>query len=159
MSDFERGIERESQELIQAVVAEADAYWDQFESYDEIEETEIPAHYLGNYFKWAEDIRLAKIRSATPEQRVIVFERDNGECHYCHVDLKGKYFEIDHVIPFSRCKETEVDNLVCACRDCNMAKYTTDYDTFVKNLNEYGLEWRDRVARYKAELRAYRYGS
>lgn len=70
-------------------------------------------------------------RPVTDEQRLAVFARDGGKCHYCGTtDRLG----IDHVVPIStpllpgedREAVTEfrnsIENMVCCCLPCNMSK-------------------------------------
>lgn len=57
-------------------------------------------------------------RWKAPLNRRLVFARDNHRCQYC-----GKSAEsIDHVVPRSRGGEHSWDNVVAACRPCNIAK-------------------------------------
>lgn len=67
--------------------------------------------------------------------RLAVFERDNYCCRYCGVfiTVHREYHEwarrwiglihVDHIIP--RCKggTDNLENLVTACRKCNLTKY------------------------------------
>jgi 5-methylcytosine-specific restriction endonuclease McrA len=57
-------------------------------------------------------------RWKAPLNRKLVFARDNHRCQYC-----GRTAEsIDHVIPRSRGGAHSWDNVVAACRKCNMSK-------------------------------------
>lgn len=60
-------------------------------------------------------------RSARGGLRRSVWERDGGRCRYCDRDA-GEKFHIDHVIPYSLGGFTEANNLVVACRECNIKK-------------------------------------
>ena len=54
-----------------------------------------------------------------------VIQRDSATCVYCGRRLYrsgDRPLEIDHVIPFSLGGESTVENLVCACRNCNRRK-------------------------------------
>lgn len=62
------------------------------------------------------------IRYATPLQRAVILLRDGLSCQYCGKSLVGKQWNAEHVIPWNRGGETEVENLVVACRVCNKAK-------------------------------------
>jgi 5-methylcytosine-specific restriction endonuclease McrA len=53
-------------------------------------------------------------------RRMEVFRRDNFTCRYCGA-RNGK-LECDHVHPLSRGGNSEVDNLVTACKPCNRSK-------------------------------------
>ena len=47
-----------------------------------------------------------------------IFERDEGMCIYCGNPAQ----ELDHVIPTKDGGRSIKNNLVCACRRCNMKK-------------------------------------
>lgn len=73
-------------------------------------------------------------------KRQIIFARDSYTCKYCHstatklrvnrgvglevtpMDYKGRPFEIDHITPYSKGGNNKLNNLVCACPDCNNKK-------------------------------------
>lgn len=63
-----------------------------------------------------------------PAKRLIVYERDEGLCRYCGVELEvsgtpgPRSFTLDHVEPWSRGGSKDVDNLVAACGSCNQHK-------------------------------------
>jgi ribosomal protein L31E len=58
--------------------------------------------------------------SISPKMREAVFARDGDRCTYCSKS-EGP-FHLDHIWPVSRGGETTVDNLVVACRACNLSK-------------------------------------
>ncbi len=51
--------------------------------------------------------------------RSIIFERDGYACTYCGSD---KRLEGDHILPLSRGGSNAFENLVTACKPCNLAK-------------------------------------
>jgi len=51
--------------------------------------------------------------------RSIIFERDRYACTYCGSD---KRLEGDHILPLSRGGSNAFENLVTACKPCNLAK-------------------------------------
>ena len=55
---------------------------------------------------------------STAMSRRAVFARDNHECGYCG----GVADSIDHVMPRSRGGKNEWDNVIAACRGCNLRK-------------------------------------
>lgn len=59
-------------------------------------------------------------RRSIPEMvRNYVFKRDGYECVCCGSSEK---LEIDHIRPFSKNGETEIDNLQTMCQECNSEK-------------------------------------
>lgn len=55
--------------------------------------------------------------------RLTVFERDNNTCVYCGRKRKSvKYLTVDHVVPVCRGGQDVLDNLVTACKPCNLHK-------------------------------------
>lgn len=57
-------------------------------------------------------------RSRVPLSRRAVFVRDGHRCQYCN----GPAENLDHVVPRSRGGEHSWENVVAACRTCNMRK-------------------------------------
>jgi 5-methylcytosine-specific restriction endonuclease McrA len=57
-----------------------------------------------------------------------LFERDQGRCVYCGLDLKADYDRFmmateDHLVPASKAgKVRELDNLILSCAVCNRLK-------------------------------------
>ena len=62
-------------------------------------------------------VRVARRRQAVLSRRA-VFARDDHICQYC----VGPADSIDHVLPRSRGGGHDWENLVAACRRCNLAK-------------------------------------
>jgi 5-methylcytosine-specific restriction endonuclease McrA len=54
--------------------------------------------------------------------RFNVFLRDNWYCQYCDDQFKTPELTFDHVIPRSRGGRTTWENIVTACRSCNIRK-------------------------------------
>jgi 5-methylcytosine-specific restriction endonuclease McrA len=57
-------------------------------------------------------------RWSTPLNRRSVFARDGHRCQYCGADAES----IDHVVPRSKGGEHAWENVVAACRACNVRK-------------------------------------
>ena len=51
-----------------------------------------------------------------------VFARDRFTCQYCGTHFQAKELTFDHVIPASIGGETTFENIVTACKPCNMKK-------------------------------------
>lgn len=63
-------------------------------------------------------------RFASKEVKSEIYERDQGLCRYCGIDLDSRItWHADHVISWPKGR-TEIDNLVAACVACNANKYT-----------------------------------
>lgn len=50
------------------------------------------------------------------------YEQQNGRCYYCGCKVDDSY-HVDHVVPLSRGGTNWPDNLVIACRHCNVSKH------------------------------------
>src|ERR1035438_9976269 len=66
---------------------------------------------------------------AQPKSKFLqLFERDQGRCVYCGLDLKADYDRFmmateDHLLPGSKGGYArELENLVLSCRTCNSVK-------------------------------------
>lgn len=79
----------------------------------------VLANLLNSGFFGAYMARNKKAR-IPQELRSKVFERDNYTCRYCGV--RGVSMHADHVYPESKGGETTIDNLVTACKRCNLVK-------------------------------------
>lgn len=79
--------------------------------------------------------------------RESVFNKCDGKCGYCGVELEIKKMQIDHIIPIFRGwkdKElekygltrgtNEIDNLLPSCRRCNKWKGTFTIEQFRKEI-------------------------
>lgn len=64
------------------------------------------------------------------KKREGIFYRDQGRCHYCEREISLKTFHIDHKIPRHHNGSHENENLVAACKDCNLKKGTKNYEDF-----------------------------
>ena len=51
-----------------------------------------------------------------------IYERDNGKCYLCHINLTLKEIQLDHLIPVSRGGDSSAQNLAVACRFCNQSR-------------------------------------
>jgi len=55
-------------------------------------------------------------------QRKLVWEKSGGRCWYCGVTLTPWNFHVDHYMPRSKGGGDDLENLVPACRNCNLEK-------------------------------------
>lgn len=60
----------------------------------------------------------------TEQVRKQIYERDNYTCQYCGADLSGnpRTLSIDHIIPLIQGGTHHRNNLVTACKSCNLKK-------------------------------------
>jgi 5-methylcytosine-specific restriction endonuclease McrA len=67
-----------------------------------------------------------------------VWERDNGQCHYCGSALpvpgnrKTTITQIDHIVSVAKGGSDDLSNLILACKVCNRHKGKKDYRTFLE---------------------------
>lgn len=54
--------------------------------------------------------------------RFEVFRRDSFSCIYCGRSAPNVELHIDHKVPWKIVKKHQIDNLVTACKDCNLGK-------------------------------------
>lgn len=75
----------------------------------------------------------------SPTRRSVVL-RDNYTCQYCGITPGRGLLTLDHIVPRSRGGQTTWENVVAACRSCNMRKGD-------RTPEEAGLELRKRPGR------------
>ena len=61
-------------------------------------------------------------RSTVKFNRRNIFLRDEHRCQYCHRVFGTGQLSLDHVMPRSRGGKSTWENIVCACRKCNVRK-------------------------------------
>ena len=80
----------------------------------------------------APDIEVVDFFS-TPENRVLILERDEHRCFYCMRAVTADNYVLEHVI--SRPEGNNgYRNLVAACRECNNRKNDSDAEDFLRTL-------------------------
>jgi len=60
--------------------------------------------------------------SGVPTQRLMLWTRQEGICHYCKIFIPFKKWSIDHRIPLSRGGHNDYTNKIGCCSTCNNAK-------------------------------------
>lgn len=74
--------------------------------------------------------------------RYEVLKRDNHTCRYCGASAPDVTLHVDHVIPLALGGSDKPDNLVTACKDCNLGKTSTSAtDSIVAEVDEKALAW------------------
>ncbi len=122
---------------------------------------EIGMKYAQQYF----DRKRSKRRTATGEtwdttraQRRRIYERDTRRCAYCGVT--GGPFQVDHIIPMWEGGNSTDDNLVVACKECNLSKGASISEDWLRWLLHHEDRGVRRTARiYVAKLAAMRTGA
>ena len=66
-------------------------------------------------------VRIPRPIALAPSRRSIMI-RDNYTCQYCGATPPRATLTLDHVLPRSRGGQTTWDNIVTACRSCNVRK-------------------------------------
>lgn len=61
---------------------------------------------------------------AAASLRFAILERDKFRCRYCGAGPDDDVLELDHIVPVSKGGQPTIDNLVTACRTCNIGKGT-----------------------------------
>jgi len=77
-----------------------------------------------------------------PLTRRTVMLRDGHTCQYCGKCLTKSDMTIDHIVPRVRGGKTTWENVVCACKACNLRKGS-------KSLKQSNMHLRSRPARPK----------
>lgn len=54
--------------------------------------------------------------------RFEVFKRDSFKCQYCGACAPDVLLEIDHIVPLAEGGDSEITNLLTACKTCNLGK-------------------------------------
>lgn len=88
-------------------------------------------------------------RSIGAQVRFEVFKRDLFTCQYCGAKPPATSLHLDHVHPFSEGGSDDDNNLITACRDCNLGKGSRpldvdqygDFDLYGHTL-PWTLKWR-----------------
>jgi hypothetical protein len=66
--------------------------------------------------------RVGRVRQVSIRTRFLVMMRDGFRCKYCGATAAETKLHVDHVVPFSKGGQCAIDNLVTACKDCNLGK-------------------------------------
>jgi len=92
--------------------------------------------------------------------RFILFEEQEGKCHYCqvkmHLGTTGKYFcTVDHKTPKSKGGSNYITNLVGACFTCNNMRGSIPYEAFKRFIQLYGNDRAIREVRRSITHKEY----
>jgi len=76
-----------------------------------------------------------------PQDLVKLFNKQNGKCYYCGVDLSTENLDLDHKTPLSRDGHHNLSNVCFSCRDCNVLKGTRTEKEFADFIKEYSARF------------------
>lgn len=92
-----------------------------------------------------------KRKQISKKIRFEVFKRDGFQCKYCGETPPKVILHIDHIHPVSDGGSNNIDNLVTACRSCNLGKSNIPLSEIPKSLKEKAEE----IAEKEAQIKAY----
>lgn len=89
--------------------------------------------------------------------RFEILRRDNHTCQYCGEKAPDVTLHVDHVIPVTLGGSDKPDNLLAACKDCNLGKTSVPADAPLvaavgKMAASYALDLTERMTILRAEL-------
>jgi 5-methylcytosine-specific restriction endonuclease McrA len=68
-----------------------------------------------------------------PQEIKDLIKNSNSRCHYCN---SSQEIQIDHYIPLSKGGSHNINNLVVACKECNLAKKDKLPEDWLKIINK-----------------------
>jgi hypothetical protein len=92
-----------------------------------------------------------------PENRRLIFEREEGKCFYCLAALDENTHVIEHVVSRPAGANT-YRNVVSACRQCNNRKNSTAAEDYLRMLYREGLLSMDDLTGRQAQLERLKNG-
>lgn len=94
---------------------------------------------------------MAKRKNLSKSLRFEVFKRDLFTCQYCGSHPPAVVLEIDHIIPVASGGETDIDNLITACFDCNRGKSARSLNSIPTSLQDKAKAIKER----EEQIRGY----
>ena len=99
--------------------------------------------------------------SVTPGKKLKIYDKYNGKCAYCGVDLKK--MTMDHIRPESKGGTFQLDNLNPACYECNHCKQDNNVKGFRKliytklqvNYKSLNKHWKVIIKRFSYPVMFY----
>lgn len=71
------------------------------------------------------DNRLLTPRAFSPNQKIAMYNRQNGHCARCGESFKIEELDADHIIPWNEGGRTDTSNGQLLCRSCHIKKHNT----------------------------------
>lgn len=93
-----------------------------------------------------------KRKGISKKLRFEIFKRDGFKCAYCGKEPPAVTLEIDHIEPFSKGGEDDINNYITACFDCNRGKSNICLSKIPPQISE-NL---DALKEKEAQLKEYR---
>ena len=102
----------------------------------------------------------------TSKEGRAILERDNYHCRYCGLDAKSNFenslvMTVDFIHPRARKGRKDADNLVAACRACNVIKGNRSFKNFddakafvLKRRASLRAEWEAEMALMQSQAMA-----
>ena len=66
----------------------------------------------------------------TKEERLKIYQKFQGHCAYCGLEIDLKDMQIDHITSLYQNGEDSVENAVCSCRLCNSYKRANSLEKY-----------------------------
>jgi len=79
---------------------------------------------------------MGKRKGISKKLRFEIFKRDSFTCGYCGRTPPGVVLEIDHIKPFSKGGDCDINNYLTSCFDCNRGKGARNLTAIPKPLSE-----------------------
>lgn len=90
-------------------------------SYEEI--VEAQRLYHTRYTRWRPRSPARIRNSARRRWKRLVYDRDNGRCHWCSKHLEWDKATIEHIVRIADGGGNCLDNLAIACAPCNNERH------------------------------------
>ena len=96
-------------------------------------------------------------------KRLEVYNKYDGHCAYCGIEIEYKDMQVDHIKPLVRVPRSKkieypendtFDNLICSCKSCNSYKLSEGLEYFRTNIEKQP----ERLLKYPMVRLAIRYG-
>lgn len=68
-------------------------------------------------------------------QRKMIYEKGNGRCQLCGREVLYAHMTLDHIKPLAKGGEDSIENLQCACKQCNSFKGSILPEDFQQRIN------------------------
>ena len=76
-------------------------------------------------------------KNYSDKKRFAVFNKTNGRCAYCGVELEyDGVWHMEHILPRSRGGKNEISNMLATCGKCNCRKHSRTLEEYREHLLE-----------------------